>query len=82
MSVINSNYICIESYNIKIIGNKYNHKTDTTKKNCLLSETKSTKHSNYHEIGLLIEHLEQIHLKHSPVEITLNVEVKEKDHEE
>ena len=82
MSVINSNYIGVESYTIKIIGDKYNSRTDTTKKNCLLSETKSTKYSNFHEIGLLIEHLEQIHCKHVPTEIILSVEVREKEHEE
>jgi len=81
MSVINSNHLGVETYNIKVIGDKYNSRTDTTKKNCLLSETKSTEYSNFYEIGLLIEHLKQIHCSHAETEITLSVEVKQLDHD-
>ncbi len=81
MSVISSNHIGVESYTIKIIGNKYNSRTDTTKKNCLLSETKATEYSNFHDIGLLVEHLKQIHCSHDETEITLSVEVKQVDHD-
>ena len=81
MSVINSSHLSIETYNIKVIGEKYNSRTDTTKKNCLLSETKSTEYSNFYDIGLLIEHLKQIHSSHVDTEITLSVEVRQVDHD-
>ena len=81
MPVINSSHLSIETYTIKVIGEKYNDNTDSYKKGCLLSEVKSNKHSNFYEIGLLIEHLEQLYLQHHETEITLSVEVKQVDHD-
>ena len=82
MSIKSENSININSHHIKIIGEKYNSRSDTFKKDCLLTEIKSSQSVDFSEIGLLTEHLEQIHLKHRPVEISVSVEVKELPHDE
>lgn len=81
MSIIKKPYFDINNYNIKVIGEKYNSKSDTYKKGCLLAELKTSESSNFYDIGLLAEHLESTHLKHEPTEVTVTIEIKQSDRE-
>jgi hypothetical protein len=77
MTIIKKTYLNIDKYNIKVIGDKWDDTLNEDKKNVTLAESRSNDNSNFNDLGLLIEYLNELHLEHHSATITVNVEIRQ-----